>query len=91
VGELDPIDGWISTAYGRRQPAPSLAFATHAQLPLSIVTVLRPVRVRSEPPHVECRTDGVEHWIGVGDTGDSVVIGADELQVVTRAQRALER
>ncbi|MGH8399691.1 MAG: alginate lyase family protein, partial [Gammaproteobacteria bacterium] len=42
AGELEPIQGWISTDYGLRQPAPVLTYSTVTQLPLRIVTLLLP-------------------------------------------------
>jgi hypothetical protein len=41
-GELLPMQGWLSTAYGRRSPAPALVYSTVTSLPLRIMTVLLP-------------------------------------------------
>jgi len=41
-GEFVPMQGWVSTAYGRRSPAPALVYSTMTILPLRIMTVLLP-------------------------------------------------
>jgi hypothetical protein len=46
-GEIAPIQGWTSSNYGRRQPAPVLTYSTVTRLPLRIVTLLLPVEDRS--------------------------------------------
>ncbi|HEX9443525.1 MAG TPA: heparinase II/III-family protein, partial [Candidatus Binatia bacterium] len=45
-----PIQGWVSPAYGQRQPAPVLICSAAARLPLRIVTLLYPV----EDPSAAC-------------------------------------
>jgi hypothetical protein len=49
-GELDPRQGWVSTAYGRHEPAPVLLYAVVARLPLRIITVLVPTDDPAGPP-----------------------------------------
>lgn len=46
-GAIAPIQGWTSSNYGRRQPAPVLTYSTVTRLPLRIVTLLLPVEDRS--------------------------------------------
>jgi uncharacterized heparinase superfamily protein len=41
-GELVPMQGWVSEVYGRRVPAPALAYSTVTSLPLRIMTLLLP-------------------------------------------------
>jgi heparinase II/III-like protein len=41
-GELVPMQGWVSPVYGRRAPAPALAYSTVTNLPLRIMTLLLP-------------------------------------------------
>jgi hypothetical protein len=38
-----PMEGWISDAYGRREPAPVLVCSTASSLPIRILTVLLPI------------------------------------------------
>jgi hypothetical protein len=40
--QLEPIQGWISPDYGKREAAPTLTFSATTQLPLRIVTLLFP-------------------------------------------------
>lgn len=49
-GHQEPIRGWYSPDYGRRMPAPSLAFSARAVLPLRIVTVITPCKDQDAPP-----------------------------------------
>ena len=52
-GELDPPHGWVSAAYGQREPAPAVRFTTEAALPWRAMTLLVPVAgTSSEPPAV---------------------------------------
>jgi hypothetical protein len=41
--QTDPIQGWVSPDYGRREPAPALTYSTMGRLPLRIVTFVFPV------------------------------------------------
>lgn len=41
-GQLDPIRGWNSPDYGRREPSPQIVYSTTARLPLRFVTLLFP-------------------------------------------------
>lgn len=49
-GELDPRQGWVSTAYGCHEPAPVLLYAAVTRLPLRIITVLIPTDDPVGPP-----------------------------------------
>jgi hypothetical protein len=41
-GSDHPIEGWVSSDYGQRQPAPMVIYAATARLPLRIFTLLLP-------------------------------------------------
>jgi hypothetical protein len=43
TGELDPVQGWVSTDYGRREAAPILIYSTVVSLPVRVVTLLLPI------------------------------------------------
>jgi hypothetical protein len=59
-GQLDPIDGWMSPAYGVREPAPVAIYAGRVSLPLRITTLIVPVEtLASAPPALE-----VTHGVG---------------------------
>lgn len=49
-GSSEPMEGWISTDYGRRQPAPVLVCAAGARLPLRVVTLVLPCADPATPP-----------------------------------------
>jgi hypothetical protein len=49
-GELDPRQGWVSTGYGRQEPAPVLVYTMVARLPIRIITVLVPTEDPVGPP-----------------------------------------
>jgi hypothetical protein len=52
-GELDPPRGWVSAAYGQREPAPAVRFTADATLPWRGMTLLVPVAGASaDPPTV---------------------------------------
>src|SRR5262249_9050074 len=59
-GEVVPIQGWVSSKYGRRQPAPVLTYSTVTRLPLRIVTLLFPVE------DVSCSFPAVSALVGEG-------------------------
>lgn len=42
-GRTEPLQGWISSDYGRREPAPMLVCSAGARLPLRVVTLLFPI------------------------------------------------
>jgi Heparinase II/III-like protein/Heparinase II/III N-terminus len=42
-GETAPIRGWVSSNYGRREPAPVLIYSAVTRLPLRVVTLLFPL------------------------------------------------
>jgi hypothetical protein len=48
-GSLAPICGWFSCDYGSREPAPLLRYSACSRLPLTVVTVLLPVKDPSAP------------------------------------------
>jgi hypothetical protein len=89
AGCVDPIDGWVSTQYGQRRPAPNLAFRVSARLPVSIVTLLIPVRAVRDVPRVERRGERLAHQVSLADTGDCVTVDGDDLRVRIGARNAL--
>jgi hypothetical protein len=58
-GGLDPIQGWTSSNYGLRQPAPVLSLSSVCRLPLRIVTLLLPADGSdAAPPEVQAEYTG---------------------------------
>ena len=89
-GSVDPIDGWVSTHYGQRRPAPNLAFRACVRLPLSVLTVLLPVRCVREAPRVEWRAERQRQHLVVAETGDTISVSEDAIVVEAGARKALE-
>jgi hypothetical protein len=50
TGSLAPRAGWVSPAYGCRQPAPVLIYRTAGRLPMRVATLLMPAASASAPP-----------------------------------------
>jgi len=84
TGGCDPIEGWISADYGRREPAPALVYAAVARLPMRIFTLLLPCADPSanppEPRLLACDYAGPTA-IALGEGGESVACGPDGLLV----------
>ena len=77
-GELAPMQGWVSPAYGQRQPAPVLVYSTVTRLPLRIMTLLLPTLSPNAPaPSVAPVVDGDTMPVGLvrEDTGETVSFG----------------
>ena len=69
-GATSPLEGWVSSDYGRREPAPILIYSARACLPLRVVTLLFPVDAAEEPaPAVRPLLDaeGVPHGLAFDD------------------------
>ncbi len=49
-GETEPIEGWVSADYGRREPAPTVVHTAVARLPLRILTLLVPIANAADAP-----------------------------------------
>ncbi len=83
-GELVPLQGWVSQTYGKRAPAPVLAYSTVTSLPLRIMTLLLPtVDSHADVPAVTplVGKDGVPVGL-VFDDGSGVQISASGVAVL---------
>ena len=91
-GETDPIDGWVSPAYGQRVPAPTVAFAGRGQLPLRLLTLLLPVEDASAPPPLVTSHPGADGRgpVGLDLEGGSVSFAPDCVAVRRSAGTAEE-
>jgi len=47
-GELAPIQGWVSSDFGQRRPAPLLVYSTVARLPMRVISLLVPIEHAAE-------------------------------------------
>jgi hypothetical protein len=82
IGEESPIQGWVSSHYGRRQPAPLLNYSAEAVLPLRIATVLFPMENWQEnPPRVSPTFDEHGELLSLvfDETQETVQFGNQEL------------
>ena len=72
-GRTDPIEGWVSSDYGRRRPAPVLVYRAVSRLPLRIITLLLPGdRPCAPPPAVSpILRDGVLAGLRLDESGES--------------------
>ena len=78
TGELDPIRGWVSPVYGRREPAPLLVYSTVTTLPLRVLTLLLPsAGPRAAAPSVSSVIDasGVPVGLVLEDAGERIAFG----------------
>jgi hypothetical protein len=85
-GEMTPLEGWVSSDYGRRHPAPVVSFNTTARLPARIVSLILPVaELRAGPPPVERISDAGGNLIGLRiEDRDCIWIGRDDVSVVEK-------
>ena len=72
-GALDPIQGWVSSHYGRRRPAPVVVYGATGPLPVRVATLLLPVEhMAVSPPTVRPLLDGGQlvglHLVESGET-----------------------
>lgn len=84
-GELNPPRGWVSPAYGRRVPAPAVAFAADARLPWRAVTLLVPRLAPGDtavPPDVTVDRDADSRPVAVRFASGRTVRLADDQVVV---------
>jgi len=56
-GDLEPRQGWISSAYGLRQPSPALLYSAVTALPVRVITVLLPAPAGAQPPSIHALTE----------------------------------
>jgi len=78
AGELDPMRGWVSPVYGRREPAPLLVYSTVTTLPLRLMTVLLPsAGPCAAAPAVSASLDrnGAPVGLVFDDTGERITLG----------------
>jgi hypothetical protein len=58
-GGTEPREGWISAAYGRREPAPMAVYSAAGPLPLRMVTLVLPMESPEAPaPDVDVVAEG---------------------------------
>jgi uncharacterized heparinase superfamily protein len=89
-GRMNPTEGWLSTHYGRRQPAPVVVYTTRHQFPIRIATLLLPVDKLSQvPPHVEALRDAAGALTGLVLTDARETVRFDDDDVVVEQSERL--
>ena len=80
-GSQNPMEGWISSAYGNREPAPALVYTADTRLPVRIVTLLYPADDIQELPDVEVLRDTKGNLSGIRNGDQAVTFDDDEIYV----------
>jgi uncharacterized heparinase superfamily protein len=89
-GQHDPIDGWVSTAYGVRHPAPALVSRGVLRHNLRVVTVLLPADpLLAAPPALEISRAAWGEIVGVRFPQDDRLIQFDNAALTV--QRVADR
>jgi hypothetical protein len=91
TGELDPLRGWVSPVYGRREPAPLLVYSTVTTLPLRVLTLLLPsAGPRATVPSVSSVIDASGAPVGLvlEDAGERIAFGEHGLPEIWTDQWA---
>jgi len=94
TGELEPLRGWVSPIYGRREPAPLLVYSTVTSLPLRVATLLLPsAGPRAAMPSVSAVNDASGAPVGLvlGDTGERIAFGERGLPEIANHSMPGER
>ena len=84
AGEVDPIEGWVSTSYGRRRPAPVVVYRASGRFPIRIVTLLWPVKAITAPPEIDVRRARQDFTVEIPTHGDTVTIDGHSIEVISR-------
>ncbi len=87
-GLRNPMQGWVSSAYGRMEPAPAVVYTATTQLPLRVVTVLWPSENIQEVPdmNVICDSKGRPSRLLLHDLSESVFIDDQDDELVIQQQ-----
>jgi hypothetical protein len=85
-GERDPIEGWVSSAYGVLAPAPMIITRTRYSGAIRLVTVVIPASpLRSRPPVLDVLRDEASVVTGVRFPGDSRLVEIDDASLTVGA------
>ncbi|MGH7302185.1 MAG: heparinase II/III family protein, partial [Candidatus Rokuibacteriota bacterium] len=91
TGELDPLRGWVSPIYGRREPAPLLVYSTVTTLPVRVLTLLLPsAGPQAAVPSVSSLIDARGAPVGLvfEDAGERIAFGERGLPEIRTDQWA---
>ena len=94
TGELDPLRGWVSPIYGRREAAPLLVYSTVTTLPLRVLTLLLPsARPHAAVPSVSPEVDaaGIPVGLVLEDAGERIAVGDRGLPQIRNHSTSADR
>lgn len=78
-GIVDPLQGWVSTDYGRLVPAPMLLYALTSALPARLVTLLLPSETLEASPAVSpIVADGILRGVQLAHRHEALYVGGDQ-------------
>ena len=82
-GLRDPMEGWLSTNYGCKEPAPALVYTAAARLPVRVITLLWPSQNMDDQPSVEVKHDskGLPFGLTLHERNETITIDEDEVLV----------
>ena len=87
-GLRDPMEGWVSSAYGRMEPAPALVYTATTQLPVRILTLLWPAEDLEQLPNIDVIRDsrGRPSGLTLHDPLESIFIDDEDDELVFQQQ-----
>jgi hypothetical protein len=87
-GRRDPMEGWVSSAYGRMEPAPAVVYTATTQLPVRIMTVLWPAEDVVDVPDIDAIYDsyGRPFRLNLHDPSESIYIDDQDDELVVQQQ-----
>ena len=78
-GIVDPLQGWVSTDYGRLVPAPMLLYALTSALPARLVTLLLPSETLEASPAVSpIVADGILRGVQLAHRHEALYVDGDQ-------------
>jgi hypothetical protein len=83
-GVRDPMEGWVSSGYGRMEPAPAVVYTATTKLPARIMTLLWPAEDVDKVPEIEVTSDlkGRPFRMTLQDPFESVIIDDEDDELV---------
>jgi len=76
LGEMNPMQGWISREYGHRLPAPLVSYGVQSTLPFRIATLVAPVHRFEQEPAVSAVLKPTGEPVGLAFvTGEQLIFG----------------
>ena len=77
LGEVNPMQGWVSREYGHCEPAPLVSYVVRSLLPLRVVTLVAPIHQAEQEPTVSGIYKGTGEPVGLAfdATGERLIFG----------------